>query len=61
MAELEKLTAHDRMFKAFANLQASMEKALERAYKSVKDMESEKDTDKMDDMWIDNCSFFFLQ
>ena len=50
MAELEKLMADDWMFKAFANLQASMEKALERAYKSVKDMESEKDTNQMDDM-----------
>ena len=51
MAELEKVMADQRMFKAFSILQALTEKALEKAYKSVKDMDSEgeRDIDQVDD------------
>lgn len=50
IAELGKLTTNEWMFKAFANLQASTDKALMKAYKSVKYMKRKKDTDQLDDM-----------
>ena len=51
MAEPEKVTADQHMFKAFSILQASTEKALKKAYKSVKDMDSEGERviDQVDD------------
>ena len=51
MAELEKVTADQRISKAFSILQASTEKAFEKAYKLVKDMDSEgeRDIDQVDD------------
>ena len=51
MAELEKVTADQIIFKAFSILQASTEKALKKAYKSVKDMDSEgeRNIDQVDD------------
>jgi hypothetical protein len=45
MAELEKLKADEKMYKAFAIQQNLTGKALERAFKSVKDMEGRKVTD----------------
>ena len=54
MAELEKVTADQHMFKGFSILQASTEKALEKAYKLVKDMdlEGERDIDQVDDRYF---------
>ena len=51
MAKLEKVTADQHMFKGFSILQASTEKALEKAYKLVKDidLEGERDIDQVDD------------
>ena len=47
MAELERLKADERMFRAFAIQQASTEKALEKAYKSVKDLEDKGDKENV--------------
>jgi hypothetical protein len=44
MAELEKLKADERMYKAFASLQASTQMALQKAYKSVRDMKEKTDS-----------------
>ena len=52
MAELEKLKADERMYKAFTSLQASTEKALQKAYKSVRDMK-EKTNPELDNGPVD--------
>jgi hypothetical protein len=40
MAEVERLKADERMHKGFANVQKSTEQALERAYHSVRALET---------------------
>jgi hypothetical protein len=45
MAEMEKLKADEKMFKAFATLQAKTKKALETAFNSVNDLENESTED----------------
>jgi hypothetical protein len=45
MAEMEKLMADQRTFKAFAAQQATTERALVRAYNSVRDMDLRRHTD----------------
>ena len=45
MAEMEKLMAEQKMFKAFATQQATTERALVRAYNFVRDMELRRHTD----------------
>jgi len=47
MAELEKLKAEEKCFKAVGCLQASTKIALEKAFNSVKDVEKES-TEDMD-------------
>ena len=49
MAELEKLKADERMYKAFATPESSAQKALARAYKSVRDLEGTGETELGDD------------
>jgi hypothetical protein len=44
MAELEKLKADEKMHKAFVSLQATTEKALKKAYDSVRDLKKKADT-----------------
>jgi hypothetical protein len=39
MAEIERLNADEKTFKAFATLQATTKKALEKAFNAVKDVE----------------------
>jgi hypothetical protein len=39
MAEMEKLKADEKMFKAFATLKATTKDALEKAYNAVKEIE----------------------
>jgi hypothetical protein len=45
MAELERLKSDEKMHKAFVNLQVSTEQALEKAYKSIRQVERVGDTD----------------
>lgn len=49
MAELEKLKADERMYKAFATQESTAQKALARAYKSVRDLEGTGETELGDD------------
>jgi hypothetical protein len=39
MAELEKVKAHEKMAKSFANLQKSVDTTLEMAYKAINEIE----------------------
>ena len=53
MAKLERLKADEITFKAFANLQAKTKKALEKAFNSVKGIDSEC-TEEMDAEGMDD-------
>jgi hypothetical protein len=45
MAELEKAKSDEVMHKSFVSLQVSTEEALERAYKSLREMKKPEDTE----------------
>jgi len=45
MAEMERLKSDERMYKSFGNLKISVEKALERYYDDVRDIEGSVTSD----------------
>lgn len=60
MAELEKLKADERMYKAFATQESTAQKALARAYKSVRDLEGTGETELGDDAWKLYVLFLYI-
>jgi hypothetical protein len=50
MAEMERIKADEKTYKAFATLKATTNNALKKAYKSVKEVDGEEDEEEEMDM-----------